>query len=36
MLFVNYDNLDADDLDLIDDMEFDSGYQRDYPNPYDY
>lgn len=38
MIFENYDGIDPEFFDEIDDYEFESdyGYQRDYPNPADY
>lgn len=37
MIFENYDNLDADDFDLIDELDLDDhDFYRDYPNPADY
>lgn len=38
MIFENYDGIDPEFFDLIDDYEFESdyGYQRDYPNRADY
>ena len=38
MIFENYDGIDPEFFDYIDDYEFESdyGYQRDYPNPADY
>lgn len=38
MIFENYDGIAPEFFDDIDhyESEFDSGYQRDYPNPADY